>query len=838
MILIALANEWHPTKNGNLTLDSFAPASHKNVWWICNKGHEWQARIENRTYNQSGCPYCANKKANIDNCLQTKNPELAKEWHPTKNGELTPLDFVWKSEKEVWWKCENGHEWRARISYRNRHGSCRGCKLLSFKNPELAKQWHPTLNDLTPDQVSMGSNRRVWWRCKNGHEWCVPVYSRAIDGDGCRKCYAECQGEMRRKLSVRKAGSITDTNPELAKQWHPTKNSFSPDQLSKGSKIPIWWVCKKGHEWKAQPSSRTRKSVLTEEGHVREGIGCPWCCNKGLHKRRESLHAFLKTRPDLVSQWHPTKNTIDTRNVSCGSNKKVWWKCKKGHEWQGAIVDRATNKRARGCPSCNSKSGKLELRIYSELLALFDLKHRVKIGKKRDEVDVYITKYKIGIEIDGYQHKSKHKRDVLKHKRIEEYGIKLIHIRDESLEAITERDIFYNENYDYLPILLKLINVISLISKLDNKDSRNLSSYITKNRYVNEKKYFKLIAEKSIPVTPISFLDKFGDVAKEYWDYKKNEPLKPEYFTVRSGMAVWWKCRNGHEWKQKLHEVSRNAKISSQICKYCSGHRLYSGNNSLDIIHPELMDEWDFDKNKIKPEQITAISSEKVWWKCKKGHEWKQFVYYRTKGVVFIAKGPKKKTGCPKCAAINRGLERRLKEAKEKPLSVKFPKITKQWHPTLNDLTPDQVSEGSSYKAWWKCDNGHEWQTRVHYRTRQKSNCPKCWYEIDLAKTLRKAKVKKAGSVADTHPWLAYEWHPTKNGKLTPYMISHGSAEKIWWICEKNHDYKMTLNHRTNRKENGKISPQGCPTCALRIQGQKYVQHMIKKKRFIERNFP
>jgi len=246
-------------RNGkNIILPSDIPAqSHKKVWWICEKGHEWPARIQNRTTQQSNCPYCTNRKANLDNCLQTTHPEIAKQWHPEKNVMLSPLDVTYGSHKKVWWLCKNGHEWQATTDLHtqfyirtNGNNICKACNSLAFCNPELAKQWHPTLNDLTPEQVSEGSNRRVWWICKQGHEWYVPVYSRAKDGDGCRKCYSERQGEMRRKLSVRKAGSIADTNPELAKQWHPTKNTFLSNQLSHGSKISIWWVCKKGHEWK------------------------------------------------------------------------------------------------------------------------------------------------------------------------------------------------------------------------------------------------------------------------------------------------------------------------------------------------------------------------------------------------------------------------------------------------------------------------------------------------------------------------------------------------------------------------------------------------------------
>tara|TARA_B100000886_G_scaffold199121_1_gene137252 strand:+ start:208 stop:423 length:216 start_codon:yes stop_codon:yes gene_type:complete len=48
------------------------------------------------------------------------DPEISKEWHPTKNGELTPFDFSKGSRKKVWWQCskKTNHEWEAKIADR------------------------------------------------------------------------------------------------------------------------------------------------------------------------------------------------------------------------------------------------------------------------------------------------------------------------------------------------------------------------------------------------------------------------------------------------------------------------------------------------------------------------------------------------------------------------------------------------------------------------------------------------------------------------------------------------------------------------------------------------
>jgi DNA-directed RNA polymerase subunit RPC12/RpoP len=123
----ALAGQWHPIKNGSLTPSDLTPGSNKKVWWVCTKGHEWQATISNRNRGR-GCPYCAGRAVSKDNCLWSLNPSLAAEWHPVKNGRLSPRNVTPGSSKRVWWRCERGHEWTAIIhSRRKGYGRCPYC---------------------------------------------------------------------------------------------------------------------------------------------------------------------------------------------------------------------------------------------------------------------------------------------------------------------------------------------------------------------------------------------------------------------------------------------------------------------------------------------------------------------------------------------------------------------------------------------------------------------------------------------------------------------------------------------------------------------------------------
>ena len=190
---------WHPDRNGALTPERVASSSHKRLWWRCELGHEWQA-MPFSLVQGTGCPYCAGKRAIPGQTdLATLHPTIAAQWHPTKNGVLTPRDVGQGSMKKVWWRCELGHEYLAHVFSRVQGTGCPFCSGrkawpgfndLGTVAPELVAQWHPTLNgELTPRQVTRGSHKQVWWQCREGHVWKAVVFARAKkNGTGCPVC--------------------------------------------------------------------------------------------------------------------------------------------------------------------------------------------------------------------------------------------------------------------------------------------------------------------------------------------------------------------------------------------------------------------------------------------------------------------------------------------------------------------------------------------------------------------------------------------------------------------------------------------------------------------------
>ena len=132
------------------------------------------------------------------------------------------------------------------------------------------------------------------------------------------------------------------------------------------------------------------------------------------------------------------------------------------------------------------------------------------------------------------------------------------------------------------------------------------------------------------------YLIENAELIKE-WDWENNNKLglNPYQLTCGSGKQAWWRCIKNHKWKATI-----NHRNHGHGCPYCAGQKVLAGYNDLQTTNPILASEWNYEKNTdLTPEKVTENSSKKVWWKCKKGHEWEAQIYNRNNG-----------RGCPYCA--------------------------------------------------------------------------------------------------------------------------------------------------------------------------------------------
>ena len=540
-------------------------------------------------------------------------------------------------------------------------------------------------------------------------------------------------------------------NVELMAEWDWEKNNelkFDPNTLTLGSNKKVWWICSKDHEWQATIKNRNK------------GNGCPYCSGRAVIVGYNDLGT---TNLALTKEWNYGKNNgLTPSDVLPNSNKKVWWKCDKGHEWQAVINNR---NKGVGCPTCNSerKTSFPEYAIEYYLTKNgLDVIHSYK--EHGYELDIYIPSRKIAIEYDGYLwHKNKTKKDLGKNRKCQKDEIKLYRIR-EGLPPLNDSSIDYvvKRNQEDLSktlgfLLGEIIEInVDVDLKRDSIAIENLREYAEK--------------ENSLFVSN-------PELSKE-WDYEKNGNLRPEYVVANSGKKVWWKCDKGHEWQATIGR--RN---SGRGCPFCSGNKVLTGYNDLQTVNSVLAKEWNYEKNnELTPADVLSNSGKKVWWKCQRGHEWQATIDNRNKGK-----------GCPYCSG-------RYPVKGENDLQTVNPTLAKEWNYEKNSgLIPADVLPNSNEKAWWKCSKGHEWQATINSRNTG-CDCPFC----------SNKKISKGYNDLETlNPVLATEWNYEKNIGLTPAEVSPNSGKKVWWKCSKGHEWQATINSRSRGCE--------CPYCSGRL---------------------
>ncbi len=313
--LAAQAHDWDPR-----TVKS---KSNQRKSWICDFGHVWTTVVSHRTRGH-GCPICSNHQVLAGfNDVATTHPIVAQQaygWDTTK--------YVSGSRARLEWICSDGHIWAATLSDRVLRGTgcpyCSGRLVIKGTNdlatllPDLALEadgWDPTT-------VKIGSNKKVTWRCTQGHSYIAGIDKRS-SRSGCPICSNH--------QVLAGFNDLATTDPELAGE----SDGWDPTTIKAGSNKKLTWKGKCGHGWDAVVSSRALN-----------GRGCPVCVNK---KILIGFNDLAITHPEIAAQadgWDPT-------TVSAGHDRALQWKCESNHSYSSRVYSR-TGKLQQGCPICSN----------------------------------------------------------------------------------------------------------------------------------------------------------------------------------------------------------------------------------------------------------------------------------------------------------------------------------------------------------------------------------------------------------------------------------------------------------------------------------------------------
>lgn len=611
-----LKSQWMEEKNLPLTIDSVSAGSNKKVWWKCEKGHEWKAVIKGRSHG-NGCPYCSGRLAiQGETDFATLYPLYAQQWHPTKNGELTPSDVTPRSAKKVWWQCEKGHEWEGSIVNRNLNdihdtAPCAVClgnvlqvgvnDFASLK-PELVKFWSND-NPISPQEVTARSSKKVVWECEEGHKF----KAAPVDFTHC----SLCSGRRFKKGE----NDIASTYPELMSKWDASAND-DPTTLNASRKsIPYFWLCEKGHQWKVSLSE------------ILDGKQCSVCEFKIADPRYNTLDVL---HPEIAKEWDNEKNEKSVQEITEKSFHSAWWLCPLGHSWKGVVRNRVNG---TTCPVCEGR----------EVLAGFN--------------DLSITHPDF-----AEQFSPKNDVDVTEIGKGSSYRALWECEKGHEWEATVVSRIYNNSGCPYCSVRKFKTGVNDLLTLRPDiaqywSDKNEFSPSDVSTGY-SEKVWWKCDEGHEYQMSVIlktssgfkcplcsgrvvipganDVFTVLPDIA-HLWSQKNT--LDPSNLTAKSNKRALWECEKGHEWEATVQSIS-----DGRRCPYCANKRVLLGYNDLFTVHPNLRDEWDFEKNAeegINPEEYSYGSKQVAWWKCEKGHSWSSMITEVRRGI-----------GCPYCFNI------------------------------------------------------------------------------------------------------------------------------------------------------------------------------------------
>lgn len=552
----SLASFWHPNKNP-LTPDEYQHHSNKVVWWVCSAGHEFQRSISQMVTQGPGCAYCSGKKALAGfNDLATLRPDTAKDWHPTKNGLFRPTDVTVGSSKKAFWICAQGHDWEAAVS--SRTGNRTGC-------PYCANQFvWKGFNDLASQKPSLVS------------EWDFERNSTGPDEylvSSTRKAWWKCsRGHgWETIISLRVSGSgcpmcanvrvspgendLGTRFPEIAATLHPEKNpEINPDLVSSGSRKVAWWVCPLGHEYRLSINDRTR------------GGGCQYCAGKKVLK---GFNDFESRTPENASRWDKQKNSATPDSVSFGSLKKYWFTCERGHSFLASPNSFARSSTASGCATC---AGKTVESGFNDLGTL-----------SPETVRLWHPTRNLPLTPADVSRASSRK-------------VWWQCLRDASHEW--EATVSSRSRGAGCPICVHRV-IIAGVNDLGTE---------------------------------------FPALASE-WHPTLNETQTPGTVSGWTPRKAWWQCSQdgGHVWAASI-ESRRSRGLG---CPICSNQKTVPGLNDLASTHPHLVAEYMDSKNSAPITTINAGSKVNRWWKCVEcAAEWRASSSSRTRLG----------SGCPRCA--------------------------------------------------------------------------------------------------------------------------------------------------------------------------------------------
>ncbi|NYK09074.1 hypothetical protein HNR14_000955 [Leifsonia naganoensis] len=304
---------------------------------VCPAGHRVPVEPVREVGKRTSflCAYCSGRRVIPgETDIASTHPARASYFDFAANSPLLPIDLHSNLPTKVAWVCPLGHTYERSVQ-----GQCigeepclvcngsiarPGFNTLQDLRPDIAREWHPTLNTKSPSEVTLRGNERAWFICPKGHQPYETMIRSRANGTGCRKCGHALGAHKGQQL-------ISERYPELATQWVPELNDGVRFGEARGISLKHVWRCSRGHE-------------ISREAFIRAKLGCGRCSG---HVKTPDCNILLEKYPLITSEFHPTANQVSKLQMNASDN--YLWICAAGHVRSATLHTRINS---RGCSAC------------------------------------------------------------------------------------------------------------------------------------------------------------------------------------------------------------------------------------------------------------------------------------------------------------------------------------------------------------------------------------------------------------------------------------------------------------------------------------------------------
>ena len=580
------------------------------------------------------------------NDLLSQYPACINEWDFNKNHPLSPDAVVAGSSKKVWWICCKGHSYEQSINLHVGRGyGCPYCshrKVLTGYNdletlfPDIATEWHPYKNaELKPSSITAYSKKKVWWLCSRGHSYEQTVERRTRRGSAC--CY--CSGHK----VLKGFNDLASVNPSLSVEWHPSKNApLTPYEVTAGSGKRVWWLCPIGHEYQATIHDRNTDNTQ-----------CPICNLRVQTSFPEQATFFYvhKLYSDAINKYKPAFLGSMELDIYISSIHT-------GIEFDGANwhqSDEQYERDIRKYKLCQENHVKLirikekNTRNWVDNAQTADVVYTISKVKKTGELETVLKVILDSIDASSNMWTRTDPRHI--HSQID---VNIERDRPQILGYLTSIDNSlailrpdvaskwdYVKNQDLTPDMFTVSSNEIVWWKCPDCGREwkcSINSMTRKGRFgcaECSKKHRGKSFTQGVVKKVGSLAETMPELSKE-WHPTKNGDLTPNDITAGKFKPVWWLCpKCGYEW-----QASPNNRKRGIGCPCCSGRVPKTGINDLATLYPELLNEWDYERNtELDPRKVLPKSGKHAWWVCSVcGNHWESEIRSRVNGH-----------GCPQC---------------------------------------------------------------------------------------------------------------------------------------------------------------------------------------------